>query len=80
MNSNYPSRLPKTTNLDKLDLEFEALLVDAVEKLVRSANMRRARRVHGLLTEFRDASENPTLTEYYKRAVGEAFLDAIAER
>lgn len=73
-------RLPENTALAVYDPEFEALLVDAVEKFVKSANRRRARRIMGLLTEFRDASQNPVLTEYYARTVGEAFLDALTER
>ena len=76
-----PRRLPKTTRVDVLDEDFEKLLVDAVEKLVKAANPRRVRRIDGLLLDFRDEPGSlPALYEYYKRVVGEAFLDAIGQR
>ncbi len=73
-------RLPAGTVLNALDENFEALLESEVDKLVRSANPRRCRRLLGLLTEFRDASQNPVLTEYYARVIGQRFLDALTER
>lgn len=76
-----PRRMPKETAVDALDEDFEKLLVDAVERLVRATNPRRVRRVHGLLLDFRDEpGSNTSLYEYYRRVVGEAFLDAIAQR
>lgn len=74
-------RMPAGTQVGVLDEAFEALLVDATEKLVKSTNQRRCRRVAGLLREYRDAEgSNPTLHEYYRRVVGEAFLDAVDQR
>jgi hypothetical protein len=73
-------RLPPQTSLDVWDPELDALIIDAVNKLVKSANKRRARRVIGILTEFRDKSQNARLTEVYARTAGEAFLDALTER
>ena len=78
--TNQPVRVPKDTNLVVIDEEFEKLLVDAVEKAVKAMPVRRARRIHGLLTEFRDLSGNAKLHSYYRRVVGEVFLDAIGER
>ena len=76
-----PRRLPKTTRVDVLDEDFEKLLVDAVEKLVKAANPRRVRRIDGLLLDFRDEEgSNQSLYEYYRRVVGEAFLDALGTR
>lgn len=73
-------RLPDSVLLDVWDPAFDELLIDAVKKLVKSSNVRRARRIIGLLTEYRDASQNPVLTEYYARTVGDAFVDALTER
>lgn len=74
-------RMPKHTNVRELDETFEQMLVQATEALVKSTNPRRCRRVAGLLREFRDAQgSNPTLYEYYRRVVQEAFLDALDQR
>lgn len=73
-------RMPENTDLQYYDSDFGELLQDAVAKLVRSSNPRRARRIAGLLNEFRDAGGHPALVEFYARLVGEAFLDSVAER
>ena len=81
VNRTRPRRLPKTTRVDVLDEDFEKLLVDAVGKLVKAPNPRRVRRIDGLLLDFRDEPGSlPALYEYYKRVVGEAFLDALGTR
>lgn len=74
------TRLPEGTALNVYDERFEALLESEVAKLIRSANPRRARRLVGIMNEFRDAGGTVELQAYYKRVLVEALLDACAER
>lgn len=73
-------RIPAGVATEYANPALEALIIDAAQKLIRSTNPRRVRRLLGLLAEQAHGCTNPAVTEYYRRVAQETLLEEGAKR